>query len=232
MFWKNTRCISVCLFVALRPTTLETHFHVVAVDVIWAHHSRISVLQDDPGVIDFANKWGESGREGEQERKNVANWSIWNCARRKISQGRMFLYLFLLLFSGLWPSSLLFFPFASNFWRACRRERRLMTLVWQHMHSNNHFTVKTFIATFLIEMTNIHQSFSFRLWGFAAFPFNVSCFKIISTEFNYKCHLLSLSYDMLSIQHTITFTGVFNVLLYLISLFHDFQENTIVQWQW
>lgn len=42
----------------------------------------------------------------------------------KHSQGRMFLYLFLLLFSGLCPSSLLFFTFASNFWRVWRRERR------------------------------------------------------------------------------------------------------------
>lgn len=44
----------------------------------------------------------------------------WN----RSSQGRMFLYLFLLLFSGLWPSSLLFFTLASNFWRACQEGPR------------------------------------------------------------------------------------------------------------
>lgn len=44
-------CVVVIL--CYYEATVETYFHVVGVDVIWAHNIRISVVQDDPGVIDL-----------------------------------------------------------------------------------------------------------------------------------------------------------------------------------
>lgn len=84
-------------------------------------------MQDDPCVVDL---WWEDVNEelvGEREEAvlitradhwvQVKQGSLTEgCCEGVIdSQGRMFLYLFLLLFSGLCPSSLLFFTFASNF---------------------------------------------------------------------------------------------------------------------
>lgn len=121
--------LSSCVVVTMRPQTLETYSDVVGVDVIWTHNISIPAPQGDPGVIDL---WEQVDRV-RTRRENEDNcsmsvemcctvWLIWKrnvTDRIQNSQGRIFLYLFLLLFSGLWPSSLLFFTFASDFWRAC-----------------------------------------------------------------------------------------------------------------
>lgn len=53
-FRDRVAFVSFC--VTDRPQTLQTYFHIVGVDVIWAHNIRISVLQDDPGFIDLWEK--------------------------------------------------------------------------------------------------------------------------------------------------------------------------------
>lgn len=61
--------------VTFRPVTLETYSHVVAVDVIWTHNIGITVLQDDPGVIDWRKQVDEVKRRWERgrTRKNLVN---------------------------------------------------------------------------------------------------------------------------------------------------------------
>lgn len=45
----------------MSSVALDSYFHIVAVDVIWTHNIGITVLQDDPGVIDL---WEEkSGKK-------------------------------------------------------------------------------------------------------------------------------------------------------------------------
>lgn len=51
---------------------LETYSHVVGVYVIWTHSVRITVLQDDPGVIDL---WEEADGVKKQ-RKNMNIWLV------------------------------------------------------------------------------------------------------------------------------------------------------------
>lgn len=121
------------VFVAMRTVALQGYLNVVGVDVIWAHNIGIGILQDDPGVVDLS--WWEREREN---KTYLMNWLFSDLVDLRLdsekikgSQGRMFLYLFLLLFSGLWPSSRLFFTFASHFWRVCRREAAVYTFI-QH----------------------------------------------------------------------------------------------------
>lgn len=59
-WWRYSTLVFVTLWVAL-----QGYLNVVAIDVIWAHNIGISVLQDDPGVVDLS--WWERERERKQD---------------------------------------------------------------------------------------------------------------------------------------------------------------------
>lgn len=76
----------------------------VSVDVVGARLVGVPVVQNHPSVVD----WKDTDKQRLARRGSawlgVGRLPEGDCEKTAFSQGRMFLYLFLFLFSGLWPS--------------------------------------------------------------------------------------------------------------------------------